>query len=319
MSKNTKNGYQLYGKKCDEYYTSKEHIDLIMPYINDYVKRRKVYCPFSSEESEFVKYFKENFKKLGLKKLYYSGYNINEPEKNGLYRYDGTWSYKLSDEPDFFKNMFEHFEEFKDAVVIDNPPFSRIAVSRNNKWGIINLLIENDIDFYLTSPITLMSKHSLNKYFIDNKIKLICQNSIKFSNTIKLVRTCMCTNISSVYKKYIEVNERRKLGKGDYSKGTALYNVINGETPINYDFIKDIPVDDTRMLAVPITAMLNTFNFDDYDVFGSMSYIDTDAVEKDNLIIKIHRKLGNDLTSETVYNDNGVLKSKFLRVYIKKK
>ena len=64
--------------KNDEFWTLYEDIEKEMVYYKDFFKGKIVYCNCDNpRESNFFKYFVDNFKELGLKKLIATGYNPN--------------------------------------------------------------------------------------------------------------------------------------------------------------------------------------------------------------------------------------------------
>lgn len=94
--------------KNDEYYTlMKDVIQHVEVFKKEWYKDKIIYCPFSSDESNFVKYFKEHGKELGIKQLMYTS--------------------------DDYKNHEDLF--MKADLVIDNPPFS-IFISEILPWMI---------------------------------------------------------------------------------------------------------------------------------------------------------------------------------------
>ena len=94
--------------KNDEYYTlMKDVIQHVEVFKKEWYKDKIIYCPFSSDESNFVKYFKEHGKELGIKELMYT----SDDYKN----HEDLW--------------------MKADLVIDNPPFS-IFTSEILPWMI---------------------------------------------------------------------------------------------------------------------------------------------------------------------------------------
>ena len=94
--------------KNDEYYTlMKDVIQHVEVFKKEWYKDKIIYCPFSSDESNFVKYFKEHGKELGIKGLMYTSDDYKTHED--------LW--------------------MKADLVIDNPPFS-IFISEILPWMI---------------------------------------------------------------------------------------------------------------------------------------------------------------------------------------
>ena len=120
--------------KNDEYYTlMKDVIQHVEVFKKEWYKDKIIYCPFSSDESNFVKYFKEHGKELGIKELMYT----SDDYKN----HEDLW--------------------MKADLVIDNPPFS-IFISEILPWMIKlwnKQLVKNNLtsaqlsSYWLTSTL----------------------------------------------------------------------------------------------------------------------------------------------------------------------
>ncbi len=136
-------------KAGDEYYTPKILVDVIMPFVNNYIDAiygnwysgkpiPRVWCPFDTEKSEFVKALKQR-KDI---ELIYS--HISEGE-------------------DFFEkiNTIGYVD-----LVVSNPPFSK-------KLDIIKALNEKKIPFALLLNIECLNYQVMGNYFADNPISLI--------------------------------------------------------------------------------------------------------------------------------------------------
>ena len=101
------------GKARDEFYTRREDIDLMLPEWD--LSDKIVYCPADSDESEFVKYFKQPGK---CKELIYT-----------------------SDDFRTHEDLIERCD-----IVVTNPPFSVKTVLRD-------LIVKYKKDFILVEPI----------------------------------------------------------------------------------------------------------------------------------------------------------------------
>lgn len=120
------NNYIIKAKenKKDEFYTSYETIE---KEVNEYLRDNKdlfrdkvVFCPCDSEESNFYKFFKSNFKLLGLKKLIATSYNpLGNGTKIELTSKESKTS--LRGNGDF--RSFE-VQSIEADFIITNPPFS---------------------------------------------------------------------------------------------------------------------------------------------------------------------------------------------------
>ena len=124
MAKNN-NLHSAKNAKNDEFYTQYSDIEKeISQYDVSNFKGQVIYCPCDDYRwSNFVKYFKDNFENLGIKKLIATNYDIG----------DGAWKYeydgenetitKLEGNGDFMSDECTKIKEECD-MVITNPPFS---------------------------------------------------------------------------------------------------------------------------------------------------------------------------------------------------
>ena len=136
----------------DELYTPKILVDVIMPFVENYVNKYyanwslgkptfRIWCPFDKENSEFVIALKEKFKK-GVEIIHS---HISEP--NG----------------DFFEKIetIGHID-----LVLSNPPFSR-------KLDIIKTLNNYNITWCLCMNLESLNYQIMGNYFADHPISLI--------------------------------------------------------------------------------------------------------------------------------------------------
>ena len=126
--------------KNDEYYTlMKDVIQHVEVFKKEWYKDKIIYCPFSSDESNFVKYFKEHGKELGIKELMYT----SDDYKN----HEDLW--------------------MKADLVIDNPPFS-IFISEILPWMIKlwnKQLCKNNLTSVQMSSAQITTSQLTNKLY----------------------------------------------------------------------------------------------------------------------------------------------------------
>lgn len=123
MPANNKSLHKAKREKNDEFFTRLVDIENELRHYTDYLKDKVIYCPFDTPESNFVKYFHDNFKELGIKELYATGY-----KKGGhgtYYHYNGTDLnvHFLREDGDFRSEEAQRILD-KCDIVISNGPFS---------------------------------------------------------------------------------------------------------------------------------------------------------------------------------------------------
>lgn len=126
MPGNNRNLLKAKEAKNDEFYTRLEDIEKEVIHYWPKLKGRIVYCPFDDYRwSNFVKYFKDHFKEIGLKRLIATNYDIGD----GAYRYDYDGEKeaveRLKFNGDFMSEECTAIKDMPGVVVISNPPFSR--------------------------------------------------------------------------------------------------------------------------------------------------------------------------------------------------
>ena len=119
--------------KNDEFYTQLYDIENELKHYSQHLKNKIILCNCDNYESNFIRYFRENFKKLKLKKLITSCYYdqtlklfSDEKPRPAIYtEYDGitTIQRKLRGDGDF--RSLECIDILKSAdIIVTNPPFS---------------------------------------------------------------------------------------------------------------------------------------------------------------------------------------------------
>lgn len=143
-------------KADDEFYTRREDIDAMLPEWD--LSDKIVYCCADSEESEFVKYFKQPGK---CKELIYT-----------------------SDDFRTHQDLFERCD-----IVVTNPPFSLIRV-------LVRMIYAAKKDFILIQPVLQIRpvptgrEKLFDDYFYFKQVT-------RFSNTEKTVNCCWVSNIGT--------------------------------------------------------------------------------------------------------------------------
>ena len=123
MSKNS-NLHAAKAAKNDEFYTLYSTVEKEVEHYVDQLKDQWIYCPCDDYRwSNFVKYFKDNFDRLKLKRLTATNYNIGD----GAWRYDYDGVEEkiiaLEGNGDFRSEECTQIKNECD-VIVTNPPFS---------------------------------------------------------------------------------------------------------------------------------------------------------------------------------------------------
>lgn len=122
-------------KGSDEFFTLYEDIEQELEnYPVEQFRGKHVWCPCDSPASNFTRYFRDNFKRLGLKRL------TSTCLAGQRYDYDGNEeTITTLDNGDAFGGCVEDLWQTAD-IVITNPPFSR-------KFDFLGKLLDNNKQF----------------------------------------------------------------------------------------------------------------------------------------------------------------------------
>lgn len=169
--------------KNDEFYTLYEDVEKgIEPY-RDYFKGKTVFCNCNDgKQSNFYKFFKENFKSLELSRLICTSYKRNgNGECFELFSFPngyGEIEYKLEGDGDFRSQESIDILDTVD-IVVTNPPFSlfrefiNLLETHNKKYlvlGNLNTMISKDI-FHLIKEekAWVVPRHTSMKFMTRNE------------------------------------------------------------------------------------------------------------------------------------------------------
>ena len=271
-SKNT-NLHNAKKARNDEFYTQLSDIEKEMAHYKDFFKGKVVYCNCDdARESNFFKFFSNNFESLGLKKLITTGYKadgkgvklVYEGDKNGNFMVDDAEISvtELEGSGDFRSE--ECIELLKECdVVVTNPPFSlfREYVAQLMEYGKKFLIIGN------TQAITYKE---IFPYIKNNELWLGCSsfnsgmffrvpNDYEYADTYKFDRErngVKVMRVSSICW-YTNIGHSRRNTELDLYK---KYSADEFPKYDNYDAIEvskvtDIPMDYDGVMGVPITFL----------------------------------------------------------------
>ena len=276
--------------KKDEFYTQRVDIENELRHYKAHFRDKVVLCNCDDpRESEFFKYFVENFEKLGLKRLIATCYKsqdvdlfsqgdceraikqVYEGDKNGnmVLDDDEVGVFELKGDGDFRSE--ECIEILKEAdIVVTNPPFSlfREYVAQLVKHGKKFLIIgnQNAITYKEIFPLFKENKlwlgfgfrrncaHFKSRYVdtasdADHREGMIRVSGVMWFTNLDIAKR---HEIMPLYKKHSHV----EFPKYD-----------------NYDAIEvakssDIPYDYDGVMGVPITFM-DKYNPDQFEIVGA--------------------------------------------------
>ena len=262
----SKHLHKAKGEKNDEFYTQSDDIWRELKHYKQHFKGKIVLCNCDDPvESEFFIYFKDNFTKLGLKKLISTHYK----DKGSTYKLEITGDINLDGRINFddiiktpleengdFRNQ-ECLEILKEAdIVVTNPPFSLFR-------EYITTLIDYNKKFLIIGPVTALGYKHIFPLLWKNKAWVGCSGRVgKFvlpNGELKGVGALWYTNLLHKNRQ-----EEMILWK-EYDKEINL--TYENYDAINVGFRKEIPKDYDGIMGVPIT-FLEEFNPDQFEIVG---------------------------------------------------
>lgn len=260
--------------KNDEFYTQLSDIERELKHYTNNFKNKIVYCNCDDWEiSNFVRYFKENFKKLGIKKLISTSYTENGLGK--IFEYDGTVANTdlLNSDGDFRSQECVEILEQVD-IVVTNPPFSLFR-------EYIDQLVKHDKSFLTIGNVNAITYKEIFKLIKENKAWLGINLGRGVSgfivpehyelygtearidesgNRIVSPNNCLwLTNIDNFKRhEYIDLTKK-------YVGNESKYPNYDNYDGINVNKTKDIPFDYQGAMGVPIT-FLHKYNPEQFEI-----------------------------------------------------
>ena len=290
--------------KKDEFYTQRVDIENELKHYRAHFAGKVVLCNCDDpRQSEFFKYFAENFEKLKLKRLIATCYRsqdvdlfsqrdceraikqIYEGDRNGnmVVDDDEVGVSELKGDGDFRSE--ECIEILKDAdIVVTNPPFSlfREYVAQLVKYGKKFLIIgnQNAITYKEIFPLFKENKIWLGFGFRGNaahfksRYEDIASASDHRTGMIRVSGVMWFTNLD-IQKRHEKLPLYKKYTPEEFPEY------------VNYDAIEvsksaDIPYDYDGEMGVPITFM-DKYNPDQFEIVGQSLTLADMKVVKDRL------------------------------------
>ena len=232
--------------KNDEFYTLLKDVEAELKYYESHFKDKVVYCNCDAKHSMFLKYFTDNFKRLGLKKLL-----------NCHLRADGTGGFECA----------ESIKLLEEAdIVVTNPPFSLFR-------PYMAQLIKYDKKFLIIGNMNAVTYREIFPLIKDNKIWIgntFPKEFIEPNGDVTPINSAWYTNIIPPIR--VDIPLTKTYNPTDYPK-------YDNYDAINVDKVKDIPKDYYGAMGVPIT-FLAKYSPPQFEIVGHMS---STKVEDGNL------------------------------------
>ena len=254
MAQKNSNLHQAKRAKNDEFYTQLTDIEKEMVHYRPHFKGKVIFCNCDdARESNFFKYFANNFELLGIRKLITTGYKENghgvvleyEGDKNGNLIVDPSEIKvtELKGNGDFRSD--ECIEYLRQAdIVVTNPPFSLFR-------EYMALLFRYDKEFIVIGNQNAITYKEIFPYIKENKLWL-------GNNYVKEFR-----QPDGEIKKFGNILWYTNIPHGKRSLPLDFYKTYNDKDFPKYDNydaievskVSDIPMDYYGVMGVPITFL----------------------------------------------------------------
>lgn len=272
--------------KSDEFYTQLCDIERELQYYSTCFRNKVVYCNCDDpRSSNFYRYFKVNFKTLGLRKLIASFYQDRE---DNLFLTNETEAafysiYQGEDHPeiitpfngngDFRSNECLCLLEQSD-VVVTNPPFSLFRdfisqIVRHHKQflviGNVNAITYKEIFELIQSNQAWLGVNlgrGISGFIVPPHYKLYGSETKVNEYGQKIVATNGCLWLTN-----LEFDQRHQdlILTKQYAGNEDLYPKYENCNGINVDRTQDIPKDFAGLMGVPIT-FLHKYNPEQFEI-----------------------------------------------------
>lgn len=278
--------------KSDEFYTQLSDIESELQHYKAHFKDKVVFCNCDDPRiSNFFNYFVSNFKELGLKKLIASCYRKQErnlfstkefesgffyeysgnkfekinPSSNDIIHLEGDWDFRSTEIIEILK---------KSDIVITNPPFSLFR-------EYIDQLAKYDKKFLVIGNVNAITYKEIFRLIKENKAWLGINLGRGVSgfivpehyelygtearvdnlgNRIISPNNCLWLTNLEISKRHEDIILTKR-----YFGNEADYPHYDNYDWINVNKTKDIPMDYTGVIGVPIT-FLHKYNPDQFEI-----------------------------------------------------
>ena len=269
MAKKNTNLCNARTAKNDEFYTQLSDIEKEMAHYKDFFKGKVVYCNCDdARESNFFKFFANNFESLGLKKLITTGYKENGKGVKLVYEGDKNGSFMVDDEEVVITELEgngdfrseECIDPLKECdVVVTNPPFSLFR-------EYVAQLMEYGKKFLIIGSMNAITYKEIFPYIKNNELWL-GMNWVKDfvqpnGEVKKFGNICWYTNIGHS-RRNTELDLYKNYSADEYPK-------YDNYDAIEVSKVTDIPMDYEGVMGVPIT-FLDKYCPAQFEIIGQLN------------------------------------------------
>ncbi len=274
--------------KNDEFYTSYEdvekEIDIYYNNDNDIFKDKTILLPCNDYDSNFYKYFFDNYSKFNYKKLISISYNS---ENNGRYKehymvfkneynLNGSGDFrseevtKLRDEADFiFTNPpFSLFREFVDWLKPFKGKYSIIGNMNAIKYKNVFPLIKEEKMWLGVNNNRMLTFQIPNHYEVKSEDMII--DGIKYAKVPAIWFTNIEHGVRNSELELMSMEDNLKYSRRKIIREKG-YQKYDNYDAIEVPFVEAIPSDYDGVMGVPI-SFLTKYNPNQFKILGSQRW-----------------------------------------------
>ena len=256
-------------KKNDEFYTQYEDIETEVAYFKDQLRDKIIFLPCDTQESNFYKYFKENFSGLGISSLR-ATHLERENEHSFMVEFDGEKETiaPLLGNGNFLSEEIQNIM-FSSDIIITNPPFSL--------WKeFIDIIINSGKKFLLIANENAITYKKTFKYIKEgllwpsyNSPRPKAFYSPKDGGLVHFGNIIWLTNLE------VNKGESTPTLTSTYYGNETSYPSYDNYPAINIDRVASIPIDYYGPMGVPITFFNKFFPSSTFELLGCSSFSDS--------------------------------------------
>ena len=273
---------QARGNKNDEFYTTYESVDEEISHYKAYFLDKIVYCNADNPRtSEFSKYFQNNFKELGLKRLIVTSYNREDSSGNskGLVL-------DMTDEMNIQIKALEGDGDFRSEecirlldesdIVVTNPPFSlmreMISLLESHKKNYLLLATENVLTYKEVFPLVQQGKLWTGYNSGNMNFRVPDDSEAKTNRYWQDEDSQKWRSLGNViWLTNLETDKHRKRLELTKTYSPEKYPKYDNYDAINVDRIENIPMDYPGVMGVPVT-ILKKINTEQFEIVGEANH-----------------------------------------------
>lgn len=262
--------------KDDEFYTKMNECENEFKHYAQYFQNKIIYCNCDNPQfSNIVKYFKYNFNKLHIKRLYATWYG----ENSQIYEFDGI-NEIYTDIPEIHNGSFDSPQSIeilkKSDIVVTNIPFSSGLPKK-----FLSLMQQYNKKF-ITTMLTLSLCNSQYRPFIESNMFIAGFNKVNHYNRPNNVTRNKNGSVYTIWITNLPINNKRSFNfKYSYDELIKINNseiwdivFINGEKILYIKNKEFIPYDYKGKMLVPCSFM-EIYNGNNFELISSVTSHDS--------------------------------------------